>query len=122
MKINRARCSAALVLACSALIGSCGDDDNAATDRTATQPSTSQTLDALVDKCLATARELPDAQSRQHAEAACKASDDDAPTGPNLPTGEQLQNANKKACEEQAALETDPAIRAKVEEACKAID
>ncbi len=122
MRINRARYSAAVVLACSALAGGCGDGEDTSSGRTATQPDPQQTLDALLAKCLAAARELPDAQSRQHAEAACDASDDDAPTAPNLPSGEQLQDANKKACEEQAALETNPQIRAKVEAACEGIE
>ncbi len=122
MTSDAVRRSAAVVGIAAALAAGCGSDEDPEADRTSTLPSAGQELDALRERCLAQARALPDARSRQHASAACSQAAADAPTGPGAPAGEDLKSANRAACEQTAAAESDAAIRKKIEQSCKAIE
>jgi len=74
------------------LFAGCGSDGNERSGgRTVTDRSVKQTADMLLQRCLAAAKPLSDAQSRQQAEAACRASVADVPTGSGAPSGEDLR-------------------------------
>jgi len=107
-----------MVLMLAVVAAGCGSDESVSNDRSATQATSKQTLKRLLDGCLKNVRQFPDAQSRKQGEAACRASAADVPTGPNMPSDEDIERSLNETCAQRAAHETDPAIRRKLEKSC----